>query len=743
MARITPDVPQRGASQNLLRVIDNYYRPARDVVGERAMSEGFSAVSGFFANEARKAKEQQLQEIALKGQADATAGLDPDAELSAVRNGLLFRSNSRAYNQAYNETMGRKAAIEFKDTATLDYERSGMKYSTDPNRFREWMNERVHGFLTDEAHNNPYFLAGAMPYIEQTTFNMSAAHMSNISAQMERNHLAAIQKQADDEILKITTGEATIEEVIGKLSGLNGQAYGTGLSGPRARAALLSSYLSVADATNNIEMIQALLDARESGDLRLTPNEWNNLVNQGESIERDINFRIEQQNRAATAQKQAEISSFEELVTDFYNNPANAGASFQQFLQTPISDGGPTIAEQINASSNSTDILSAAKQAYETVNTIYEVPRGQELANNLAISSAFEDGTITDIGSLLSFMGRANSDGFRFNDANWTHAYSELEKHTAPDAPYSSQTYKDYRRSTLNRAIAALTATKEGGLAISSLTGEYSGSMADDITIRFQSYLDENLAATPNPSPTAIREAISRAEEQVMDFYKQNDPTLFNQQFERFQKGVDEGRISWTSNEYFAREAARLAEEQLAADALEAQRIVENRANGFTEQGAVRDDLELQAANDKLFGSSESEQVPTVISPAQQAAVDAAAAADAEQAQRDAQAQIEADALAAQQEADRQAANAADQQMISDVGTALSALTDINLSDEQFDTILTDLQERFNLTVPTNYDEVNFLIQDLTAAQEEAGIRLDQEMMQKLIEAALRQSRLN
>jgi len=742
MARITPDVPQRGASQNLLRVIDNYYRPARDVVGERAMSEGFSAVSGFFANEARKAKEQQLQEIALKGQADATAGLDPDAELSAVRNGLLFRSNSRAYNQAYNETMGRKAAIEFKDTATLDYERSGMKYSTDPNRFREWMNERVHGFLTDEAHNNPYFLAGAMPYIEQTTFNMSAAHMSNISAQMERNHLAAIQKQADDEILKITTGEATIEEVIGKLSGLNGQAYGTGLSGPRARAALLSSYLSVADATNNIEMIQALLDARESGDLRLTPKEWNDLVNQGESIERDINFRIEQQNRAATAQKEAEISSFEELVTDFYNNPANAGASFQQFLQTPISDGGPTIAEQINASSNSTDILSAAKKAYETVNTIYEVPKGQELGNNLAISSAFEDGTIKDIGSLLSFMSKANSDGFRFNDANWTHAYSELEKRTGPDAPYNSQTYKDYRRSTLNRAIAALTATEEGGLAISSLTGEYSGSMADDITIRFQSYLDENLAATPNPSPAAIREAISKAEEQVMDFYKQNDPDLFNQQFERFQKGVDEGRISWTSNEYFAREAARLAEEQLAADALEAQRIVENRANGFTEQGEVRDDLKLQAANDLLFESSESERVPTVISPAQQAAVDAAAAAEAEQAQRDAQAQIEADALAAQQEADRQAAIAADQQMISDVGAALSALTDINLSDEQFDTILTDLQERFNLTVPTNYDEVDFLIQDLAAAQEESGISLDQEMMSKLIAAALRQSRL-
>ena len=115
MARITPEMPQRGASRNLIQVIDNYYRPARDRVGEAAMAQGFSDVSNFFGNEAAKAKKQQLDEIAKQGQQDALAGLDPNEELANVRKGLLFRSNSQAYNQAYNETMGKKAAIEFKE----------------------------------------------------------------------------------------------------------------------------------------------------------------------------------------------------------------------------------------------------------------------------------------------------------------------------------------------------------------------------------------------------------------------------------------------------------------------------------------------------------------------------------------------------------------------------------------------------------------------------------------------------
>ena len=238
MARIIPQTPQRGAARNLLSVVDTYYAPARDRMGEAALQKGFGDVSKLVGGMAQQRRQEEITEVKIQAQQDAMVGDDPDEELTKVRMGGLFRANSRAYNQVYNETLGKQAAIEFQNKAALDYEKSGMKRSTDPNRFREWMNERVDGFLKDEQSQNPYFLAGAMGYVQQTTINMSAAHTSNISAQMERNHLAAIQTQANDIALKVANGEIPIEEMLGHVTGINSQGYSTGLPGPKVRKPL-------------------------------------------------------------------------------------------------------------------------------------------------------------------------------------------------------------------------------------------------------------------------------------------------------------------------------------------------------------------------------------------------------------------------------------------------------------------------------------------------------------------------
>jgi len=713
MARITPDMPQRGGARNLLSVVDNYYRPARDRVGEAAMSQGFQAASNFLGNEAGKAKKQQLQEISLQAQQDALQGDDPDVELSKVRNGLLFRSNSRAYNQTYAETMGKKAAIEFKENATLDYEKSGLKYSTDPNKFREWMNTRVNDFLKDEANQSPYFLAGAMPYVEQTTFNMGAAHMSNVSNQMEANHLAAIQKQADDTMMKMSTGEISVEDGIAAISTLNNQAYGTGLSGPKSRKALISSFLSVADATDNPEMIEALLAAQESGELKLTPAEWNAVTKQGEGIQRDINFRTAQRERASKAQLAAEVN------------------------HTPTKEGGPTIAEMINASPNSTEILNKAKAAYETVNTIYEIPKGQELANNYALTEAFDTGAITNQSEMMAWIQGAQKDGFRFNDENFTHAYSELEKRNDPEAPYSSQTYKDYKQATLNRVINAM--TPEGSSLITSFDGSYQGEMADDIKIRFQGYLDDHLKGVPDNNPEAIKAAIANAERSVMEFYKQNDPTLFKQQFDAFETAVNDGELSWTANPYFAQESARLLAENEALVAEEAAIMNANRSDETTP--FVRPDIDIQAGNDVLFGEAVEEG--TIVVPEDPAQVEVQSAmeqANAQAAERKAQADAAAAAEAARLETERQNKIVADQELMSEAAKVVQDLNEIvvdNVSTEEFDQLLTTIQERFNLTLPTNYQEVKFLAEDFSAIQEETGLTINADVAQQLLLAAI------
>lgn len=743
MARITPDIPQRGAARNLLNVVDNYYRPARDRVGEAAMSEGFNAASNYFGNKAAEAKKQQLAEISMQAKNDAMMGDDPDVELSKVRNGLLFRSNSRAYNQTYAETMGQKAAIEFKENLSLEYEQSGLKYKTDPAAFREWMNGQVTTFLKDGNNQSPYFLAGAMPYIEQTTFNMGAAHTANISKQMETNHIAAITKKAEDTMLKVGTGEITIDGAIQEIVKLNNQAYGTGLDGPTSRAALLSSFLSVADATDNQEMITALLSAQESGQLKLTPDEWNNITKQGEGIQRDIAFRQQQKSRATTKLKEGQEKQFEELVTDFYNNPANIGSSFEQFLQQPMGDTGQTMAEVINASPNSTSILKKAKEAYTTVNTIYEVSKNQELSNNHAITDAFDNGKINSKSDLLSFMNTAQKDGFRFNEANFTHAFKELEKREDPEGVYKTQTYKDYKVPTVNRIIGAL--TPDSGELSFSFEGEYQGGMADDIKMRFQTYLDEELAQAGSVSPEAVKAAIQKAEASTMDFYKQNDPALFDNQFGAFSKAVEDGKVSWTSNPYFAKEASALAEEQqtLAAEQEAQIRTARQLNSAFT-----RPDLDIQAGNAILDGVTGDELVVTqgtIPLNAEQIAIqeqisEADAAAQVVKDQKAEAERVEAERV----EADRLAVEAADNKLMDEAAETVEKLNDIVVDEVDpvvFDDMLVDLQEKYNITVPTNIQEVQFLIEDIRALQEETKLTLDEDVVKQLIGAAIRSYR--
>ena len=734
MARITPDMPQRGAARNLLQVVDNYYRPARDRVGEAAMSQGFQAASNFLGNEAGKAKKQQLEEIATQAQQDALQGDDPDVELSKVRNGLLFRSNSRAYNQTYSETMGKKAAIEFKENATIEYEKSGLKYSTDPNKFREWMNTKVHGFLSNEANQSPYFLAGAMPYIEQTTFNMGAAHMSNVSNQMEANHLAAIQKQADDTMMKMSTGEISIEDGISAITTLNGQAYGTGLSGPKARKALISSFLSVADATDNPEMIEALIAAQESGDLKLTPAEWNAVTKQGEGIQRDINFRTAQKERASKLKLDAELNQYQEIITDFYNNPDNVGVPLTQLLNSPVKEDGTTMGEMINASTNSTEIMSKVKSAYETVNTVYEIPMSQQLANNYAITEAFDTGAITNQNELMAWIKGAQKDGFRFNDENHKHGYSELKQRQDPDAVYNSQTYKDYKQATLNRVVNA-TSPEGSKLIMDPFGGGYLGEMVDDIKLRFQGYLDDHLKGVPDNNPEAIKAAIANAERSVMEFYKENDPDLFNKQFDAFEKDVDAGDLSLTANPYFeqlrAENEARVAEEAAIMNA--------NRSNETTP--FVRPDIDIQAGEAVLFGEQVEEGTIVVPEdPAQVEVQNAMEQANAQAAERKAQAEAEAAAEAARLETERQNKIVADQELMSEAAKVVQDLNEIvvdNVSTDEFDQLLTGIQERFNLTLPTNYQEVKFLAEDLGAIQEETGLRINADVVQQLLLAAI------
>ena len=733
MARITPNVPQRGAANNLLNVVDTYYSPARDRVGEAAMSQGFNAASNVASTMTSKLIQRDVEAAQRQAKADAASGLDPDEELTEVRLGNLFRPQSRAYNQVYNEAMGQKAGMEFNQNLTLEYEKSGLKRNTNPEAFRTWVNERVHGFLKDPENQNEYFLAGAVPVVQQQAFNMGSAHMSNISRQMERNHIAAVQSRASEFVMGMVRGERTREEVIEQLSGLNNQAFGTGLTGPTSRRAILSAYLNVADAVDDPEMIPALLAAQESGQLNLTPKEWNSVADQGMGIQRDIEFRMKVQERIDARERKANIDLASEVSADFFSKPANHGVTLSQFLATPVGETGQTMGEMIADSPDSQAMFSAAKTAYTTMNTIHnDIGAVQEGVNDSIITDAFTNGNINNASDLSKFFALKQQDGLRFNESNIEFAFTKLKEHTDPESSYKTQAYQDLARPTTNRIIAALTSEDS---VLSTITGEYSGGMSDDIKLRFGAYLSEEFAALPDGQSRnnqAVRKAIEQAEKATMDYYRETDPVMFKDRVDDYMKAVNGDQISINANPYMKEEALRIKEEQLKYDR-EQDAIIAGEAADETTP-FTRTDLEIQKGSSILF-EAEAPEAALPSSPQQKAYAAMVEEAEAAQAARAAEKATQDAAEEAQRAADRKAKIDANNALMVEAKNVADRLNEMPLEDVP--TVLADIQEEFNLTVPTNYDELKFLAEDLTALQEETGVTINQEVLAKLLKAAM------
>ena len=575
MARVTPDVPQRGAAQNLLNVVDNYYAPARDRVGEQGMSQGLEAASNFFGQQAAIEKEHQLKEISLQAQQDAMQGLDPDEELAQVRKGLLFRSNSRAYNQVYNETMGKKAAIEFKENATLDYEKSGLSKSTDPAAFREWMNNRTNEFLTAESSQNPYFLAGAMPYVEQTAFNMGAKHMSNINSTLKANHAAAVQRQAEDIALAYGNGDMSSTEFMAALVGVSDEAWTAGLEGATIKKSIFQATLAMADATDNTDLLHVIQDGVESGELRLSPNQLNAVQDQIQGIHRDIDYRRSRLDKQVDREQKQFVARSTDIVADILMEKPDA--TLDNILNAPYNDAGDTLGQEISNAPNTKAAMESIKSTFETITSTFSISEGQEKLNNLAISDAFRNGNIKDATGLMSWMSEAKTEGgYRFNEANTIHAFTELEKYNDPESVYKTQTYKDYYQNTKRRLAGFMTPDSD---LMFNFDGSYQGKMADDVSIRFQTAVDERLVGVNIADPDAIKTAIKNAELDVLQYYQEYAPDLFNKQNKAFNNAAKPDGDSLTTalitSPLYQAQQEKLIDEQRAR--------VEEQTQGLTD----------------------------------------------------------------------------------------------------------------------------------------------------------------
>jgi len=200
--------------------------------------------------------------------------------------------------------------------------------------------------------------------------------------------------------------------------------------------------------------------------------------------------------------------------------------------------------------------------------------------------------------------------------------------------------------------------------------------------------------------------------------------------------------LSVTANPYFEQEKANLLAEQQAYDVEQNRLISAEQANKTLDaQEGGRLDIDIQAGEAVLFGEQVEEGTIVVPQdPAQVEIENSVQQANAQAAERKAQAEAEAVAEAARLETERQNKIAADQELMSEAAKVVQDLNEIvvdNVSTDEFDQLLTGIQERFNLTLPTNYQEVKFLAEDLGAIQEETGLSINKDVVQQLLLAAI------
>ena len=585
MARVTPDVPQRGAAQNLLNVVDNYYAPARDRVGEQGMSQGLEAASNFFGQQAAIEKEHQLKEISLQAQQDAMQGLDPDEELAQVRKGLLFRSNSRAYNQVYNETMGKKAAIEFKENATLDYEKSGLSKSTDPAAFREWMNNRTNEFLTAESSQNPYFLAGAMPYVEQTAFNMGAKHMSNINSTLKANHAAAVKKQMDDITLSVMTDSSlSNEERLATVLGVGDKEFDIGvLEGRTIKGQQINSLIAGADATNDVSFLDYMLEQRDAGVLRFSPSEWNTLEDARNGILKEIDWKTGRELKLQEAVLKQDTIELTDLTADLVL--ANPDITQEQVLDMPYKQGSDqTVREWIASRPNSRNLAEGFNDAFKTIATLNDIGPQERARNDAMIIYGLQTGLITNSTELNSFI---DDNGINMGGENWATAYQELGKILDPESITNTQIFKDINHRNI-KALPQLLGGDDEELSYDP-SGNVVGAQAQEVLAKYQGYVRDYTKGLVSTDSDAIEAALAKAREATFDFYRTNELEYYNSSLASWNDAVAEGKMSESSSPYFAGEADRLRREQAAIDT----RI--NIDLAFETDRLGRVDLETQA----------------------------------------------------------------------------------------------------------------------------------------------------
>ncbi len=300
--RVTPETEVRSPARSFLNSLDNFYAPERDRRKQQAFQEGINSFSGILQEQADRNKQEQRADERNQGVQDAMRE-QAGQEMQGVRTGSIFRQNSRFYMAGLNETRGKAAAARFKaETAQAYQDWEGRHTDDDGTAFREWMNNRVAGFM-DTLGDDQYRVAGALPIINEVANNYAAQHTGFTANRLETESFEAYDEIVSGVFTDLANGELDMDTAVARIADEADDMYAT--DGAAANNRVVDAAIRYANIHNDPDSILALARAHDSGRLPISQQNREKLANAMDAVEADIQRNASRQNAQATAEEKA------------------------------------------------------------------------------------------------------------------------------------------------------------------------------------------------------------------------------------------------------------------------------------------------------------------------------------------------------------------------------------------------------------------------------------------------------
>jgi len=320
--RVNPEVETRGGARSFAQTLDNFYAPSRDRRSEQATQKGISGFSGILEEKANRLIGERREGEFTQGTADAMRE-EAGEEMKGVKTGSIFRQHSSYYMAGLNETRGKAAASRFKDETARAYEEwSGKNADDDGAGFRQFMNDRVGGFM-ETLGDDQSKIAGALPIINEVARNYAVQHTAFTNQRLQNESMEAYDEIVSGVFSDLASGEFDMEMAIAAVANEADMMYET--DGAEANDRVVAAALRHANIHNDPTAILLMAKAHDSGKLRLSQANRERLADGMDAVEADIernaNKEASRDNAAHKARKQeVQNSWYEQLVDDPYTD---------------------------------------------------------------------------------------------------------------------------------------------------------------------------------------------------------------------------------------------------------------------------------------------------------------------------------------------------------------------------------------------------------------------------------------